>query len=107
MGEKLGGDRRGLYDIMSTSSANSWVLNNACPLPSGVPSAVANNDFKPGFMAKLMLKDLRLSQAAAQLAGSATPLGAAAAAAYQQHINNGNGDLDNSSICKLIDPEIE
>ena len=107
MGEKLGVDRRVLYDIMSTSSANSWVLNNACPLPSGVPGVVANNGFKPGFMAKLMLKDLRLSQAAAQLAGSATPLGAAAAAAYQQHINNGHGDLDNSSICKLIDPEIE
>lgn len=107
MGEKLGVDRKVLFDIMSTSSANSWVLNNVCPLPSGVPNVAENREFKPGFAAKLMLKDLRLSQAAAQMSGSATPLGAAAAAAYQQHINNGHGDLDNTSICKLIDPEIE
>ena len=106
-GEKLGVDRKVLFDIMSTSSANSWVLNNVCPLPSGVPNVAENREFKPGFAAKLMLKDLRLSQAAAQMSGSATPLGAAAAAAYQQHINNGHGDLDNTSICKLIDPEIE
>ena len=107
MGEKLGVDRNVLFNIMSTSSANSWVLNNVCPLPSGVPGVADNREFKPGFAAKLMLKDLRLSQVAAQISGSATPLGAAAAAAYQQHINNGHGDLDNTSICKLINPEIE
>ena len=54
-----------------------------------------------------MLKDLRLSQAAAQLAGSPTPLGAVATAVYQQHINNGHGDLDNASICKMIDPDVK
>ena len=107
MGEKLGVDRKVLFEIMSVSSANSWVLNNVCPLPSGVPGAPDNREFEPGFAAKLMLKDLRLSQAAAKMSGSATPLGAVAAAAYQQHINNGYGNLDNTSICKLIDPEIE
>ena len=107
MGEKLGVDRNVLFDILSTSSANSWVLNNVCPLPSGVPGVADNREFKPGFAAKLMLKDLRLAQAAAQMSGSATPLGAVAAAAYQQHINNGYGELDNTSICKLINPEIK
>ena len=57
-------------------------------------------------MGKLMLKDLRLSQAAAQMAGTATPLGAAATAAFAMHIANGNGDLDMSSIAKLIKPDL-
>jgi 3-hydroxyisobutyrate dehydrogenase len=107
MGEKLGVARQVLYDVISTSTGSSRILEMACPLPGAVPGSAASNGFKPGFMAKLMLKDLRLSQAASQMAGSPTPLGAAATAAYQQHINNGHGDLDNSSICKLIDPDVE
>jgi 3-hydroxyisobutyrate dehydrogenase len=58
-------------------------------------------------MAKLMLKDLRLSQMAAQSAGASTPLGAAATAAYAMHIENGNGDLDSSSIIKLLKPDVK
>jgi len=107
MGEKLGVDRQVLFDVISTSTGSTRILEMSCPLPGPLPASASNNGFKPGFMAKLMLKDLRLSQAASQLAGSPTPLGAAATAAYQQHVNNGYGDLDNTSICKLIDPEIE
>jgi len=107
MGEKLGVDRQTLFDVISTSTGGSRILEMGCPLPGPLPGSPSSNGFKPGFMAKLMLKDLRLSQAASQMAASPTPLGAAATAAYQQHINNGNGDLDNSSICKLIDPNIK
>lgn len=107
MGEKLGVDRQVLFDVISTSSGSTWILEKACPLPGPVPASASSNGFKPGFMAKLMLKDLRLSQAASQMAASPTPLGAAATAAYQQHVNNGFGDLDQSSICKLIDPDIK
>ena len=107
LGEKLGVDRKIIYDVMSTSSGNSWILNNVCPLPGGVPGSGRDSDFKPGFAADLMLKDLRLSQSAAQLANSATPLGSAATVAFQQHVNNGYGALDAGSICKLIDPDIQ
>jgi 3-hydroxyisobutyrate dehydrogenase len=72
-----------------------------------VPTSPSSNGYKPGFAAKLMLKDLRLSQAASQMAGTSTPLGATATAAYQLHIANGNGDLDSSSIIKLIKPDVE
>ena len=40
------------------------------------------------------------------MAGTATPLGAAATAAYAMHISNGHGDLDMSSIVKLIKPDV-
>ena len=106
MGEKLGVDRQTLYDVLSTSSASSFILSKMCPLPGPVPGSASSNSFKPGFAAKLMLKDLRLSQAAAQTAGTATPLGAAATAAFAMHVANGFGDLDMSSIVKLINPGI-
>jgi 3-hydroxyisobutyrate dehydrogenase len=105
LGETLGVDRQTLYDVMSTSSANSFVLNAMCPAPGAVPAAPSSNDFKPGFAAGLMLKDLRLAQAAALSAGTSTPLGAAAAAAFAIHDANGNSHLDTSSIVKLIKPD--
>ena len=103
MGEKLGLDRQTLFDVMSTSTANSWVLEHACPAPGPVPASPSSRDYQPGFAAALMLKDLRLSQAAAQTAKASTPLGALAAALYALHVNNGHGDLDTSSIFKLIE----
>jgi 3-hydroxyisobutyrate dehydrogenase len=106
MGEKLGVARQTLYDVLSTSSAASFILSRNCPVPGPVPTSASSNGFKPGFGAKLMLKDLRLSQAAAQMAGTATPLGAAATAAYALHVANGYGDLDSSSIVKLINPKL-
>ena len=106
MGEKLGVARQTLFDVMSTSSAGSFILSRMCPVPGPVPGSASSNDFKPGFAAKLMLKDLRLSQAAAQMAETATPLGAAATAAFAMHIANGHGDLDVSSIVKLINADI-
>ena len=106
MGEKLGVDRQTLYDVLSTSSASSFILSKMCPMPGPVPGSASSNGFKPGFAAKLMLKDLRLSQAASQSAGTPTPLGAAATAAFAMHIAKGFGDLDTSSIVKLINPDI-
>ena len=106
MGEKLGVSRQTLYDVMSTSSAGSFILSKMCPVPGPVPGSASSNGFKPGFATKLMLKDLRLSQAAAQMAETATPLGATATAAFAMHVANGFGDLDLSSIVKLINPEI-
>ena len=88
------------------STANYYVLSRGCPLPGTVPTAPSSNGFKPGFAGKLMLKDLRLSQAAAQMAGTATPRGGTATAAYAMHIANGNGDLDSSSIVKLLKPDV-
>ena len=107
MGEKLGVDRKTLFDVISTSTGRSYALERSCPAPGAVPAAPSSNGFKPGFMAKLMLKDLRLSQQASQMAGTPTPLGAAATAAYAMHIGNGHGDLDSSSIIKLINPNIK
>ncbi|MBH69578.1 MAG: 3-hydroxyisobutyrate dehydrogenase [Rhodospirillaceae bacterium] len=107
MGERLGVSREVLYEVISTSTGRSYIFETSNPMPNVSSTSPANNKFKPGFMAKLMLKDLRLSQAAAQVAGTSTPLGAAATAAFQQLVDNGFGDLDTSSIIKIINPGVE
>ena len=81
LAEKLGLSHQALFDVASTSSGQCWSLTTYCPVPGPVPASPANRDYKPGFAAALMLKDLKLSQEAAQAAGAVTPLGAEADAA--------------------------
>ena len=107
MGERLGVAPETLYNVISTSTGRSYIFENSNPVPGVSASSPANNNFKPGFMAKLMLKDLRLSQAAAQSASTSTPLGAVATASFQQLIENGYGDYDTSSIIKVIDSKMK
>ena len=71
-------------------------------MPGPVPTSPANNDYKPGFAAALMLKDLRLSQEAALSSGASTPLGAEAAQLYALFEKLGNGDRDFSAIIEMF-----
>ncbi|MBE9555650.1 MAG: 3-hydroxyisobutyrate dehydrogenase [Proteobacteria bacterium] len=102
LAEKLGLDHQKLYDISSQSSGACWSLNTYCPVPGPVPTSPANNDYKPGFAAAMMEKDLKLAQAAAQSTGAATPMGAAALALYGLFLNAGQGEKDFSGIIKMI-----
>ncbi|MEX2630049.1 MAG: 3-hydroxyisobutyrate dehydrogenase [Tistlia sp.] len=102
LGETLGLEPKTLFDIASSASGMNWAMLNHHPLPGIVESAAANRDYKPGFAAAMMHKDLKLSQAAAASAGVATPLGAEAAQLYTLFVNAGNGGLDYSAIVKLV-----
>lgn len=98
LAEKLGLDRQKLFDVISTSSGNCWSVSTYCPVPGVGPKSPADNDYKPGFAAALMLKDLLLAQDAAGSVGAATPLGAAAAALYAEMVKDGEGDRDFSAM---------
>ncbi|MGB3042919.1 MAG: 3-hydroxyisobutyrate dehydrogenase [Xanthobacteraceae bacterium] len=98
LAEKLGLSHQALFDVSSTSSGQCWSLTTYCPVPGPVPTSPANNDYKPGFAAALMLKDLKLSQAASKAAGAATPLGAHAEEIYAAFEKAGHGGVDFSGI---------
>ena len=91
LADKLGLDRQAMFDVVSTSSGYSWTMNAYCPAPGVGPQSPADNDYKPGFAAELMLKDLRLSQQAAEAADADTPMGQAATALYEQFVENEDG----------------
>lgn len=102
LGEKLGLTHQALFDVASTSSGQSWSLTTYCPAPGPVPTSPANNHYKPGFAAALMLKDLKLSQEAAASAGAATPMGAAAAQIYALFNAAGHAGDDFSGVINFL-----
>ncbi|MBN2906477.1 MAG: 3-hydroxyisobutyrate dehydrogenase [Rhodobacteraceae bacterium] len=91
LADKLGLDREKMFDVVSTSSGYSWTMNAYCPAPGVGPTSPADNDYKPGFAAELMLKDLRLSQQAAAAVDADTPMGKEAAALYTTFVEQEGG----------------
>ena len=91
LADKLGLDRQKMFDVVSTSSGYSWTMNAYCPAPGVGPQSPADNDYQPGFAADLMLKDLRLSQQAAESADADTPMGALAQALYATFVEKEDG----------------
>lgn len=102
LAEKLGLSHETLFRISSTASGQCWSLTSYCPVPGPVPSSPANRDYQAGFTAAMMLKDLKLSQSAAQAAGAATPLAAQATALYTMFESAGAGARDFSGIIQML-----
>jgi 3-hydroxyisobutyrate dehydrogenase len=102
LAEQLGLDAQRLFDIASRSSGQCWSLTSYCPVPGPVPTSPANRDYKAGFTAAMMLKDLKLAQAAARATRATTPLGAGAAAVYERFVENGGGAMDFSGIIRYL-----
>jgi 3-hydroxyisobutyrate dehydrogenase len=102
LAERLGLAPEKLFEISSQSSGQCWSLTSYCPVPGPVASAPSNRDYRPGFTAAMMLKDLRLAQEAAIADGATTPLGAEAAALYELFVAAGNGQVDFSGIIRMI-----
>lgn len=91
LADKLGLDRQKMFDVASTSSGYSWSMNAYCPAPGVGPQSPADNDYQPGFAAELMVKDLGLSQQAAEAVDADTPMGARALELYQNFVEEEDG----------------
>ena len=102
LAEKLGLSHQALFDVASTSSGQCWSITSYCPVPGPVPNSPANNDYKPGFAAALMLKDLKLAQEAAAASGASIPLGAEAAQLYALFNAAGHAGVDFSGIINFL-----
>ncbi|QPM90586.1 3-hydroxyisobutyrate dehydrogenase [Pseudooceanicola algae] len=99
LADKLGLSRQAVFDVVSTSSGSSWSMNAYCPAPGVGPNSPADNDYTPGFAAELMLKDLRLSQQAAQSVDADTPMGELARDLYAAFVEaEGGRGLDFSAM---------
>jgi 3-hydroxyisobutyrate dehydrogenase len=102
LADKLGLDAQKLFDISSKSSGQCWSMTSYCPVAGPVPTSPANRNYKAGFTAAMMLKDLKLAQDAARATRAATPLGAGAAAVYEQFVESGEADVDFSGIIRYL-----
>ncbi|WP_118857658.1 3-hydroxyisobutyrate dehydrogenase [Sphingomonas mesophila] len=103
LAQKLGLNPQTFYDISSKASGQSWSMTSYSPVPGVGPETPADRDYEGGFMAQLMLKDLKLAMAAAEEAGAYTPMGGEAAELYQRFVERGGGTKDFSALIKMID----
>lgn len=97
LADSLGLDLDRFYHLCAGAAAQSWTLENRCPVPGVVESAPASKSYAPGFAARLMAKDLRLAQTASKASGQPTPFGAEAAKAFTRFVEETGGNLDFSS----------
>jgi len=102
LAERLGVPPQTLFDIASTASGQCWSMTSYCPVPGPVPASPANRNYKAGFTAAMMLKDLHLSQNAARAVRLETPLGAHAERLYDAMNAKGSAELDFSGIIKML-----
>ena len=91
LADKLGLDRKAMFDVVSTSSGYSWSINAYCPAPGIGPQTPSDNDYIPGFSSDLMLKDLILSQIAAEDVDADTPMGYLAMTLYKTFVEQEDG----------------
>lgn len=104
MGVRNGLDPKVLSEIMLASSGRNWSLEVYNPYPGVMETAPASNEYQPGFMVDLMVKDLGLAMAIAEGSGVDNRMGQLAGELYKAHQNAGNGSRDFSSVQERLAP---
>lgn len=102
LGVKNGMDPKVLSEIMKSSSGDNWSLQKYNPFPGVMENVPSSKEYQGGFMVNLMIKDLLLANEAAKDSETNTPLGVHSLGLYEKHRDEGNGNLDFSSIIKLL-----
>ena len=102
LAERLGLKADKFFDIASQSSGQCWSISSYCPWPGVGPASPSDRGYEGGFLARLMLKDLKLAQEAAARAGAATPMGAQAEGLYALFDRLGYGDKDFSGVLQML-----
>lgn len=102
LAEHLGLPAQKLFEVVSNSSGECWVVSKYIPVPGILPNVPANRGYQPGFTTAMMLKDLHLSQNSAKATSIETPMGKLAETLYQQFNDEGQANLDFSAIIQFI-----
>ena len=98
----LGLSEQTLFDICSKASGQCWSLTSYCPAPGVLDNVPSSNNYKPGFAAAMMLKDLNLAQEASEKMSVSSVLGRQAKELYEKFVGMGNADKDFSAIIKML-----
>ncbi len=102
LAERLELDPQTFFDIASVSSGQNWSLTSYCPLPGVGPTSPADNAYRGGFAAALMLKDLRLAMEAAESVDAMVPMGDRAIELYEDFVASDAQGRDFSAIIEQM-----
>ena len=81
LAKRLKIDIKKVHEIMKNASGNSWPISVYPPLPGLIDGAPSNNNYRPGFSAGMMNKDLEI---------------------YNKFCEEGNDTKDFSAISKVV-----
>ena len=102
LAKRLNIDIKKVHEIMKNASGNSWPISVYPPLPGLIDGTPSNNNYRPGFSAEMMNKDLKLANECAKKVKASTPLGTMALEIYNKFCEEGNGTKDFSAISKVV-----
>ncbi len=102
IGEGFGVDPKILTEVISKSSGNTWMMQNAHPVPGIVEKAPSTRDYAPGFMTDLMAKDLALAVSAARELRIPVFVSPVAQQLLRLASSQGLGRQDFTSVYKLL-----
>ena len=102
LAKRLNIDIKKVHEIMKNASGNSWPISVYPPLPGLIEETPSNNNYKPGFSAGMMNKDLKLANDCAKKVNALTPLGEKALEIYDNFCKEGNNNKDFSAISKVV-----
>ena len=102
LAKRLKIDIKKVHEIMKNASGNSWPISVYPPLPGLIDGAPSNNNYRPGFSAGMMNKDLKLANECAKKVNAYTPLGSMALEIYNKFCEEGNDTKDFSAISKVV-----
>jgi 3-hydroxyisobutyrate dehydrogenase len=106
LAKRLNIDIKKVHEIMKNASGNSWPISVYPPLPGLIDGTPSNNNYRPGFSAGMMNKDLKLANECAKSVSADTPLGKLALEIYEKFCKEGNDDKDFSAISKVIGGDV-
>jgi len=102
LAKRLNIDIKKVHEIMKNASGNSWPISVYPPLPGLIDGTPSNNNYRPGFSAGMMNKDLKLANECAKQVNASTPLAMMALEIYDKFCEEGNDTKDFSAISKVI-----
>ncbi len=102
LAKRLNIDIKKVHEIMKNASGNSWPISIYPPLPGLIEGTPSNNNYRPGFSAGMMNKDLKLANECAKKVNASTPLGTMALKIYNNFCEEGNDNKDFSAISKVV-----
>ena len=102
LAKRLNIDIKKVHEIMKNASGNSWPISVYPPFPGLIDGTPSSNNYRPGFSAGMMNKDLKLANECANHVKALTPLGKLALDIYDKFCKDGNDKMDFSAISKVI-----
>ena len=101
LGARYGMDPALLTDVISASTGNNWCVSVNNPWPGVLPEAPSSHDYVGGGSVYTLAKDLGLAVETAAEKHMPLLLGSLSKQIYEMAMNQGQAELDFSSIIKL------